>query len=110
MTDNLRRFVEAGGKMALGTDFAGAPNIDFDLGMPMDEIIYMTQAGMTPTQIIVAATRNAARVSHLGHQLGTLRVGKIADILIVNGAPLQDVNALADIRMVLRDGVVIRDA
>jgi imidazolonepropionase-like amidohydrolase len=96
--------------VALGTDFAGAPNIDFDLGMPMDEINYMAQAGMTPSQIIVASTRNAARVSNLGNQLGTLRAGKIADILVVNGDPLQDMNALTDIRMVLRDGAVIREA
>jgi imidazolonepropionase-like amidohydrolase len=109
VVSNLRRFVEAGGQVALGTDYAGAPNVDFDLGMPMDEIEGMQEAGMTPMQIIVAATKNAAHVCNLEREIGTLEVGKVADVLVVNGDPLDDVHALTDVRMVIRDGVVIRE-
>jgi imidazolonepropionase-like amidohydrolase len=56
MDGNLRLFVAAGGKVALGTDYAGTPNVGFNLGMPMPEIGYMAAAGMTPMQIIWAAT------------------------------------------------------
>jgi imidazolonepropionase-like amidohydrolase len=106
--DNLRRFVEAGGKVALGTDYAGAPDVDFDLGMPIDEIAFMQEAGMTPMQIIVAATKNAAHVCNLEHETRTLEAGKVADVLVVDGDPLNDIHTLTNTRMVLRDGVAIR--
>jgi imidazolonepropionase-like amidohydrolase len=105
-SNNLRRFVAAGGKVALGTDYAG-PNIRMDLGMPIHEVLYMQKAGMTPMQIIVAATRNAAHVCNRDRTLGTLEVGKAADILVVDGDPLVDLLALTKPRLVLRDGVVI---
>jgi imidazolonepropionase-like amidohydrolase len=107
IADNLRRFVAAGGKIALGTDYEGAPDVDFDLGMPVTEIELMAQAGMTPMQIVVAATRHAAHVCGLEQELGTVEPGKIADLLVVAGNPLADLHALAQPRLVVRDGVVI---
>jgi imidazolonepropionase-like amidohydrolase len=105
--ENLRRFSEAGGKVVLGTDYAGY-RCQFELGMPTTEIDLMHRAGMTPMQIIVAATRHAAHVCNLGHELGTLEPGKIADILVVKGNPLQDLQALTNVQMVVHNGVVIR--
>jgi len=108
---NLRRFVQLGGTVALGDDFGGLPttlNPQFVLGMPMPEILWMAEAGMTPMQIIVAATQNAARVCGLGAELGTLEAGKTADVLVVNGDPLSDLNALLNVRLVIHRGVVIR--
>jgi imidazolonepropionase-like amidohydrolase len=104
---NLRDFVNAGGKVALGTDYAGYYT-EFDLGMPIREIEWMQEAGMTPMQIIVAGTKNAAHVCNLDHELGTLEVGKIADVLVVDGDPLDDIHALTNVRMVLHNGAVIR--
>jgi imidazolonepropionase-like amidohydrolase len=104
---NLGRFVKAEGQVALGTDYAGY-NAVFDLGMPITEIELMCEAGMTPMQIIIAATRNAARVCNLDHELGTLEPGKIADVLVVNGDPLQDIRAFTQVRLVIRNGTVIR--
>ncbi len=104
---NLRKFVEAGGKVALGTDYAGYES-EFDLGMPITEMELMGEAGMTPMQIILAGTHNAAHVCNLDHELGTLEAGKIADVLVVDGNPLEDIHALTDARMVLHNGVVIR--
>jgi len=106
--DNLRRFSQAGGKVALGTDYGGY-RCDFDLGMPMSEIDLMLQADMTPMQIIIAATKNAAYVCNLEEQIGTLEPGKIADILIVAGNPLVDIQALNDVQMVVHNGVIIRE-
>jgi imidazolonepropionase-like amidohydrolase len=104
---NLAKFVAAGGQVALGTDYAGYL-IPFQLGMPTKEIALMAKAGMAPMDIIVAATRNAAIVSNRGEDLGTLEPGKIADILVVNGNPLADLNALSNVRLVLRSGIIIR--
>jgi imidazolonepropionase-like amidohydrolase len=104
---SLRRFVAAGGSVALGTDFGGY-RCAFDEGMPVTEIGLMREADMSPMQIIMAATRNAARVSNLGDALGTLEPGREADILVVAGNPLDDLGALADVRWVVHGGVVIR--
>jgi imidazolonepropionase-like amidohydrolase len=108
--DNLRRFVQTGGKVALGTDYAGYTT-PFDLGMPLREIGWMREAGMTPMQIIVAGTRNAAHVCNMGDRLGTLKVGKIADILIVQGNPLEDIGeALSNVEMVILNGTIIYES
>jgi enamidase len=104
---NLARFVEAGGEVALGTDYAGAPRMAFELGMPISEIQWMKQAGMTPMQIIVSATKNAARACNMETQIGTLEVGKLADILVVDGDPLTDIHALAMPHLVFREGNII---
>lgn len=106
---NLSRFHIAGGMVALGTDFEGYTS-RFDLGMPLREIGFMSDAGMESMQIIVAATKNAAAVCNLGDELGTIEAGKIADILVVNGNPLEDIiDALGDVRMVIHNGVIIVD-
>lgn len=105
--DNLRRYVAADGKVALGTDFEGYYT-PFQLGMPTKEIGWMSEAGMTPMQIIVAATKNAAYVSNVEQDLGTLEAGRIADVLIVKGDPLQDLKALSNVQYVIHNGEVIR--
>lgn len=105
-SQNLRRFVKAGGKVALGTDYDGYDS-EFDLGMPIREIRWMQAAGMTPMQIIIAATKNAAFVCNLKNQIGTLEKGKSADLLIVNGDPLADINVLLKKRMVINRGEII---
>jgi len=104
--NNLKKFVSAGGKVALGTDYAGYIT-PFDLGMPIREILWMKDAGMTPMQIIVSATKNSAFICNLQDILGTLESGKIADVLVVNGNPLVDLNTLANTKMVIHNGVVI---
>ncbi len=105
---NLRRFVAGGGRVALGTDYEGY-TCNWELGMPMTEIRLMAEAGMTPMQIIVAATLNGARVSNLDRDLGTLERGKIADVLVVEGDPLSDLDALQDARLVIHEGTIVRN-
>lgn len=105
--ENLQRFVAAGGHVALGND--GGYLSGLEIGMPMAEIRAMHRAGMTPAQIIVASTRDAAHVCRQHDTLGTLEAGKFADVLVVDGNPLDDPEALANVRMVIHRGVVIRD-
>jgi len=75
----------------------------------MTEIRMMAEAGMTPMQIIVAATRHGAHVSNLERELGTLERGKIADLFVIDGDPLVDLENLQRVRLVFREGVAIRN-
>lgn len=103
--DNLRRFAAAGGTLALGDDFGGVPGMP--LGMPMAEIQHWLAAGLTPQQIIVAATRGSAIAAGVADQLGTIEPGKLADLLVVEGDPLSDLDALTRPILVLRSGQVV---
>jgi len=107
--NNLRLFSQAGGKVAVGTDFGGYTT-PFDRGMPVTEVHLMEAAGMSPMQIIVAGTRNAAYVCGLEDQLGTISAGKIADIIVLSSDPLEDLGALGDVRVVIHKGKIIQDS
>ena len=98
----------AGVHLALGNDYGGGPG-DFELGIPMVEIEEMAASGMTPMQIIEASTRNGADELRLGSQVGTLEAGKSADILVVAGDPLADLQALRKVSLVVHNGTIIRD-
>ncbi len=106
--ENLRQFIGLGGKVALGNDYGGGPG-DFEIGIPMYEVGMMKDAGMTPMQVIIACTMNAAHVLKIEQSVGTLVPGKAADILIVDADPLEDLQALADLKVVIHAGVVIRN-
>ncbi len=106
--NNLKRFSEAGGKVATGTDFGGYVT-PFQLGMPIIEMQLMKEADMTNEQIIIASTKNAAYVCNMENDLGTIEPDKIADIIVVNENPLENLEALLDIRMVIHNGRIIRD-
>jgi len=107
---NLRRMVELGVDVAIGTDYSYTFDIEFEIGMPLHEMQLMESGGMTPMQIIVAGTKNSAHVCGLGNELGTLERGKIADLIVVEGDPLEDLTVLKhDLKMVVHNGVVIRD-
>ncbi len=108
LQNNLRQFVELGGKVALGHDYGGGPGT-FELGIPLYEIQMMGQSGMAPMQVIQAGTLAAARLLRLDEEIGSLEPGKTADILIIGGNPLEDLQALADVKIVIHKGVIIRD-
>lgn len=112
--ENLKRFIAAGGKVALGTDFAGMdqqfmpPGESFQY-MPIFELETMVDAGMTPMEALHTATIYAAEACNIADSLGTIRVGMTADILVVRGNPLEDFNSLLEPLLVLRNGIIIRN-
>jgi imidazolonepropionase-like amidohydrolase len=104
--DSFVAAVRSGMKIAAGTD-AGTPfNPHEDLA---DELALMVGLGLTPMQAIVAATRNAAENLDVLHAVGTVEVGKRADLLLVDGDPTADISAVARVVLVAKDGVVVRD-
>jgi imidazolonepropionase-like amidohydrolase len=67
----------------------------------------MVEKGMTPMETIVSATRNIAAAYHKLDQFGTLEAGKLADLVILDGDPLQDVENIRRISTVMKDGQVV---
>jgi imidazolonepropionase-like amidohydrolase len=108
----LARFIEAGGReqVVAGTD-AGAP---FNFHSPLTrELRNLHEAGLTPMETIQAATLRPAQLQGVDRELGTVSPGKLADMVIVDGDPLQDVSVLQHrIAIVIKDGEVyrVRDA
>lgn len=105
MYDNLRRFVDAGGTLALGDDYGGVPGMP--VGMPMTELLHWRAAGLSPQQIIQASTRGSAIAIGRESELGTVEVGKVADLLVVQGNPLTDLSALSRPLLVVNGGRVV---
>ncbi len=99
--ESHRRAIASGVPMAFGTD-AGV----FAHGTNADEFRLLVEAGMTPARALLSATRDAADLLGELDDLGTIEVGKRADIVAVRGNPLDDVELLKDVGFVMRDGVV----
>lgn len=72
--------------------------------MPLREMKTLLDAGFTPMEVIEAGTRLAARVCGQEKELGTLEPGKLADIIIIDGNPLADIEAFSRISHVFSDG------
>jgi imidazolonepropionase-like amidohydrolase len=100
---NFRKAVKAGAKMAFGTD-AGV----CDYGTAGKQFAFMVKYGMSPMQAIQAATSSAADLLGRSNEIGSIREGKYADVIAVDGDPLQDVSLLEKVRFVMKDGVVYK--
>jgi imidazolonepropionase-like amidohydrolase len=105
---SFRMAVEAGVKVAMGTDTGVGPH-----GGNARELDLMARyGGMSAMQAIVASTRVAAELLRLDEQTGTLAAGKLADLLVVDGDPLADLGILAQpdrLALVVKAGAAARD-
>ena len=102
------KVLTAGIRIAMGTDLGS-----FGRGENAGELAYMVAAGLSPMQAIVAATRRGAECMGLGDQVGVLRPGMLADLLLVDGDPLQDISILqeaARLRLVMQGGIVHKNS
>jgi imidazolonepropionase-like amidohydrolase len=102
---NLRTAVKANVKIAMGTDSGNAGLLHG--ATVVRELELMNEAGMSPMQTIVAATRTGAEVIGQGQRLGTLEPGKVGDLIVVAGDPLQDVSAIANVELVVKNGSML---
>jgi len=102
--DTFHRALNAGVKIAFGTDaggFAWTEN-------PNKEFSYMVQWGMTPLQALRSATAVASELLGMQKDIGTVEVGKYADIVAVPGDPLNDINVMQKVDFVMKNGVVYK--
>lgn len=97
----VRRFRDAGGVVALGNDYNGRSGKE---RLPMTEIRALLDAGMTPQEVVEAGTGNAARVCGQEKELGVLHPGMKADLLVLEGDFLTDVEAIHRLGWVILDG------
>jgi hypothetical protein len=105
---NVRLANEAGVVLLAATD------VDFPLGVPglslHEELVRLVEAGLTPLAALQAATRNPARVLGLAGSVGRIEPGKLADLVLLDANPLEDIRNTQKIRAVVADGQLYRRA
>lgn len=102
----VRRMRKAGVKIGVGTDLI----LDWFRYLPwayIEELREYTHCGFTPQEALVAATKTSAEILDMGQDLGTLEAGKLADIILVEGEPDRNLDDLARIPVVIKDGLVL---
>lgn len=97
------RAYQAGVKIAFGTDTGVSAH-----GDNAQEFSLMVEAGMPPMEAIVAATKNAADLLGESDHLGSISVGKYADVIAVRGNPIEDITLLEHIGFVMKDGIIYK--
>jgi imidazolonepropionase-like amidohydrolase len=102
MIEATRRAHKAGVNIAFGTDVSVSPH-----GTNAREFTLLVQAGLTPLEAIQAATVNAADHLQITEEAGALKPGMPADIIAVDGDPLEDVSTLEKVRFVMKGGAVV---
>ena len=108
---NLKILSDAGVPIAMGTDSGASGNPGRWQGyFEHVEMEMMAKAGMTPMQVIVAATGGAASITKVDPQIGTIEPGKWADLLVLNANPLDDIRNTRQIHSVWIGGQRLADS
>jgi len=99
----FRRALAAGVRMALGSDIRPLKEA------ALLEMGLWVKDGATPRQALLAATRDAAELCGVGAALGTIEPGKLADLIVVDADPLQDITNLRRLRLVFKEARLVSD-
>ena len=102
----LRDMRERGVKFVTGLD-SGMNYVRFDDYAYVPQLM-AEEIGMSPMEALVAATRTSAECLGVLDDTGTLEVGKLADVVVVNGDPLADIRALHSVDAILKHGEVVK--
>ena len=101
--DTFSKAYKKGVKIAFGTDAGVQPH-----GTNWEEFVFMVKNGMPEMEAIQSATMETAKLLKIEDTLGSIEAGKIADIIAVEGDPLDDISVLKDIVLVIKDGNVYK--
>jgi len=101
---NFRRVVAAGVKVAFGSGVGPFPH-----GTQGKEFEYMVKFGMTPLQVIRAATTEGAQLMGWQDRVGSVQPGKFADLVAVAGDPIADITELERVQFVMKDGHIFKN-
>jgi imidazolonepropionase-like amidohydrolase len=102
---SMQQAMSLGVKIASGYDAASAER----QGKNADELVAMTRRGMSPLEVIRAATVNAAELMIWQDRVGALEPGKFADIIAVDGDPLSDISILQHVKLVMKGGTIVKE-
>ncbi|MGH7413222.1 MAG: amidohydrolase family protein, partial [Candidatus Rokuibacteriota bacterium] len=105
MMANARRAWQASVPRAIGTDAGSWLNTHTDIAT---ELRLRVEAGATPMAVLTMATRNGARCLGIDRDVGTLEPGKLADLVVLDGDPLDDLSAVERVHAVYREGHPVR--
>ena len=107
--ENMKRFTgmihKAGGRVVVGSH-SDVPHADFGFAYQR-ELELLVEAGMTPMEALIAATKVGAEFLGRSDDLGSLEPGKLADLVVVDGNPLRDISVTRKVSLVMVDGVVV---
>jgi imidazolonepropionase-like amidohydrolase len=99
----FRKALHAGVKMALGSDIRPLKDA------ALLEMGLWARDGAKPWQILQAATRHGAAVCGVGDRLGTVEVGKLADLIVVGANPLENIDHVRQLKLVMKEGRIVSD-
>lgn len=106
MLKSVHQAIEHGITMGVGTDAAMPYVTHYDMWRELDH--YMRQANLSTAQVIEMATRTNAKILGVDQVTGTLEVGKNADLIVLKHNPLERIEALSDVNMVMVNGNLIQ--
>jgi imidazolonepropionase-like amidohydrolase len=103
MAGSFEKAHKAGVNIAYGTDSGVSPH-----GTNAEEAVLMVENGMSESDVLVAATINAADLIDMSDSIGTIEAGKFADIIAVDASPLDNIDELLDVGFVMKSGHVYK--
>jgi imidazolonepropionase-like amidohydrolase len=107
MRNDFEKSLSAGVRYALGSDLVGYPTHPQDRATKEFELV--VEWGMNPMHAICAGTKVSAEALGMEHAIGTLEVGKLADIVACSGDPVRKIDSLQHVEFVMQDGKIIVD-
>lgn len=102
---NLKAVFDAGIPIVIGTDMGANPALIPGIATHMELVLHV-ESGIPPAEVLMAATRNAARMLDLDGDQGTVEAGKLADLLILDADPLEDIRNTVRIHRIVKGGVL----
>ena len=102
--ESVTKAHKAGVMILFGSDLPVAPQKDIPR-----EFLLLQDAGLSPAEALRTATVNAAQVLDRADTLGTLAVGKLADLIALPSNPLEDLSVMARVGFVMKDGKIVRN-
>jgi len=104
----FKKLRKAGVKMGVGTDPVNENTMAYP-GIYFDEMEWFASNGYTPLETIIAATKTNAEICDAAERLGTIEEGKLADLLVIDGDPLEDITILRNkIQIIIQEGKIIK--
>ncbi len=107
---DIKQIYDAGVTVVMGSDSGNWPRVVSYFHGPgtIREMELLAEAGIPPMDVIRSATQRAAQMIGVDSELGTLEVGKLADLIIVESNPLEDISSLRRLAWVVKEGVARR--